>query len=522
MHQFTDAGLPVHPNLRHPLSGAPIQALGRTRNGKLVWPAMGGSQPLGGPATGAPQQQGGQQGGQQPAQAVIPVLGGPPVPVLAPGAQIPLAFGGQQQQAAPVQAFGQPQPQQYGQPGAMPLPYAQPVPNGYPFPVPPGMPGFGQQGGQQPGQQGGQQQGQTGGNDGGQQGGGQNGGQPQGGGQSANDDGTWDRPYPQGVPLEQMNEKQQVAFWKYHNRKLENQLRQQSDYDDVKRQLQQLQAMTQTEWQRAVLDAENRGSAKAMEQAAGQLVAVAFQGSAQTRMTPDQIQAQLNVLDPKRFVHNGQVDIAAIQAYVDTIAPQRQTGLVPLLPQMQPGQLPIQQLTLGGQVGQQLQPGQPGYGQVPTFGPIGQQQQGWQVPGQQQVPQPFAQQGPGQMPGQQPYGQAPGQQGYGYGQAPGQQGYGYGQMPGQVAGQPYGQIPVPGMPAPYQPAAHPMQPVVQAAGLHGLPGLTTHAGLPAAADFGQGPAMPGAPANAAQSGAAMAAARHGKTRSQQLAETRGS
>lgn len=519
--------LPVHPTRRHPITGQPIQALGFTRNGRAIWPVMGGSQPLGGPVPGAVQPQPGQQGGPAPVPQFVQGLGGMPVPVLAPGA---LPMMAPQQQAMPVQqpgvvpVYGQPGVQPpynnggpglaWQQPGVTPqLPYLLGQPGQQPqFPF--AMPG-------QPGQVQGQQppNGQQPGGQPGQQPAGQ---QPQGGGQQAGggSDGTWDKPYPQGVPLEQMSDPQKVEFWKYHSRQNENKLRQYGDYDQVKQQLAQLQQMTQTEWQRAVLDAENRGSAKAMEQAAGQLVAVAFQGSAQTRMTPDQIQAQLSKLDPKQFVHNGQVDIAAIQAYVDIIAPQRQSGLVPLLPQMQPGQLPIQQLTLGAQVGTQLQPGQPGYGQVPTFGPIGQAaQQGWQAPGQQQVPQPFGQV-PGQMQGQQGYGQMPGQQGYvqqgyvqqGYGQVPGQQGYGQ---------QGYGQIPVPGVPTPYQPAAHPMQPVVQPAGLHGLPGLTAQHGLPAAGDFGQGPAIPGAPANAAQSGAAMAAARHGKTRSQQLAETRG-
>jgi hypothetical protein len=530
--------LPVHPTRTHPITGAPLQAVGFRRNGDPLWPVMGGSQPFGGPAPGTVQPQGGQQGGPQPVPQFVQGLGGQPVPVLAPGA---MPFAPQPQAGPPqqggypatfVQPGGQPPVQQpYGQPGAMPQAPWMPAPQQQPQQgVPFAYPGFGQL--PHPGQTAGQpgQPGTAPAN--GQppaagQPGQQPAGQPQGGGQQTGNDGPWDKPYPQ-KPLAEMTVEEQNAYWKYHNRKLEGRLQQYADYDQVKAQLAQLQQMTQTEWQRAVLDAENRGRSSAMEQAAGQMVAVAFQGAANNRMTPDQIQAQLGVLDPKRFVHNGQVDIAAIHALVDTIAPARQNGLVPLLPQQQQGQLPLQQVTLGGYMptaqpgqpgygqplqpgqpgyGQPLQPGQPGYAQQPTFGPAGGQPQ----PGagqwgalQQQVP-PIGQ-GWGAPAQQQQYGQP-------------QQ---YGQAPGQYGGQPgYGQIPVPGVPTPYQAAGQVVPPVVQAAGVHGLPGLGQgRGGLPAAADFGQGPAFT-APASPAQAGSAMAAARHGKTRSAQIAETRG-
>ncbi|MER5608350.1 hypothetical protein AB0F93_00140 [Micromonospora tulbaghiae] len=507
MRKFADEVPPVHPTLRHPLTHQPIRAIGRTRKG-WIWPQMGGSQPLGGPATGASQQQGGQQGGQQPGQPVIPVLGGQPVPVpgqVPPGMPgVPALFGGQQM-AQPGQQFGQPgqQPQQpmYGQQGVMPLPYVlagqqQFNPGG---PVVPGQPLFGQQPGQPGQQQGGQQ------NAGGQQGG----GQPQGGGQSGGDgnDGTWDKPYPQ-KPVSEMTTDEQNAYFKYHNRKLEGRLRQYGDYDQIKAQLAQLQQLTQTEWQRAVLEAEGRGQQKAMETAAAQMVAVAFQGAARNRMTPDQIQAQLNVLDPRRFVHNGMVDVAAVDAYVDTVAPAR-PGMVPLGQQTQPGQLPVQQVPIGQQMpgqqggylmpGQYLTPGQPGYGQQPTFGPVQGQQAGAYapVPGQPNVYAPQQ----GQQPG---YGQ---QGGY----APQQQG----QQPAYA--QPgYGQVPIPGVPQGYGQPAYPAPatPVVTGAGLHGLPGLQP------VTDFGQGTGAPN-PQGAFAAGAQVAAQRHGKTRSQQLAESNG-
>lgn len=506
------SGLPVHPTARNPLTGQPVQAIGLGRNGEPIWPVMGGSQPLGGPAPSAAQPQAGLPGGQ-PAGQFLPWLGGQPAPVAGQGA-LPMGQPGM----FPVQqqTFGQPgvqaQPygqQQYGAPqqqygpavGATPpAPYGYGPPQQFPFAAvqvqqPPavGQPGQQVPAAGQPGQQG--------------AGPGQPAGQQQPAGQPAAADGGWDKPYPQ-KPLAEMTDAEQNSYWKYHNRKLEDRLRSQGDYDQLKQQLAQLQQMTQTEWQRAVLEAESRGRASAMEQAAGQMVAVAFQGAASQRMTPDQIQAALSRLDSKSFVHNGQVDIAAVHQYVDMIAPARQnSSLVPLIPpaqQLQGQQLPLQQITLGAQ--QPLLPGQPGYAQQPTFGPLGQQgQSGFvqqQYGGQPQYPaQP-------QYPVQQQYGGQPYPVQQQYGGAPVQGGY---------------NVPVPGVPNVYQPATAMPQPSVQGAGLAGLPSLNGgRAGLPAATDFGQGPAVPAAPANAMQSGAAMAAARHsGRTRSQQLAETRG-
>lgn len=51
-HALVPAGddmLPMHPTLRHPISGQPLRAVGFTRSGKPMWPVMGGSQPIGEP-----------------------------------------------------------------------------------------------------------------------------------------------------------------------------------------------------------------------------------------------------------------------------------------------------------------------------------------------------------------------------------------------------------------------------------------------------------------------------------------
>lgn len=497
--------MPAPSGAWNPITGGAGQLIGYRRNGAPIMRAAGGSQPFGGPVNGAVQPQG-QPVGQQPA-GFVPGLGGQPVPVVMPGVlpaappqgvqqpgQVPF-FGPAGMQPAPAPMFG-PQPGTMPGPvqpqGFVPQPYAPPgvspaMPYGYgPASQPqqqPQFPFLGQPAGPPPGQPPGVQQ-QNGQHPGGVVQGQQQGQQPQGGGQPA--DGSWDKPYPQ-KPLNEMTVEEQNSYWKYHNRKLEDRIRAMGDYDQVRAQLAQLQQMTQTEWSKAVMEAEQRGASKVMDQAATQMVAVAFQGAANNRMTPDQITAALSRLDSRSFVNNGQVDIAAVHQYVDMIAPARSNGLVPLLPQMQQ-QLPMPQVPIG-QPGMPLQPGQPGYGQQPTFGALPQ-------PGQQFAPpQPY---GPPQMYGQQAL---------------------TGQVMPAAAG--YGQIPTPGVPQPYQPAAVIPQPAVQASGLNGLPGLHgRQPGLPAAQDFGQGPAVPGPPVNAMQAGAAMAAARHGRTRSQQIAATR--
>lgn len=59
--------LPIHPTRRHPLTGRPIRALGVRRDGRLIWPIMGGDETAGqnsGGSTGGTGDGGGQTGGQ--------------------------------------------------------------------------------------------------------------------------------------------------------------------------------------------------------------------------------------------------------------------------------------------------------------------------------------------------------------------------------------------------------------------------------------------------------------------------
>ncbi len=489
-----DPSLPFHPTMVHPMTGAPLQAIMRRKDGRLVWPVMGGSQPFGDPAAGVAAQQNpglpGQPMGQTPGLAQIPVLGGGQVVAPQQQANGGNPYGQQmqqpQQQVPFVGQYGQ--PPQGGQP-QYPIAGQQPPPQ-FPFQVPSPLqvamqhsqPQNGQQPQGQPGQGGQQQNGQQNQNGQGQNGQGQQAQSGQGGQQN---NGTWDRPYPQGVAVEQMTVEQQRDYWKYHSRKNEAEKNRYGDYDQIKTAYEQLRAATATEWQRAEMAAEQRGRQAATQQAAAQLVQFAFQTAASGRTTPEAISAQLSVLDPTRFMHNGQVNLDAVQHYVNVTWPQPQGQPQQQSLWMQPGQPGVP--TPGQPATTYLQPGQPGYAQQPTFGPVGQ-------PGQPAYGQPA-------------YGQQPGQ-------VPGYTG------PGQ--GITYPPPAVPGVPQHYPPTQQqqaPPQHVVQPAGMAGLPSLTP--GVRPVTDFGQGAGATN-PQSGLQAGAAVAAARHGgKTRSAQLAQSNG-
>lgn len=455
--------LPHHPTIVDPRTGRPLRALGVTSAGP-IWPQVGASQPMGGPP---PQQVPPAQVPQQvqppnAQQLGIPVLGSPLPPVPGQGQQPPA------QQPAPV-------------PGA-PTGYAPPQP--YALQYPPQQPTFATGANQQPAPQQGQQ-----GNQPNQQ---QipNGQPGSGNGQQGNANGTWDKPYPQGVPLEQMTVEQQRDFWKYHSRQNEAEKNRRADYDQVVAERDQLRQIAATDQQRAAWEAEQRGLLAGRQQVAASVVEEFFRLAARGRLGEEQVLAQLRVMDRNQFLTSqGTVDTAAVSAYVDTIAP------------------PAQQPWTYGQMPHQPLPGQ----QVTITAPPG--------------TSPYGQQA---MPGAAPqpgYGQQPANPGYGNvlpglnGTAPNPQQAGYGQAPG------YGQVPVPGVPpqypngqlAPQQPGMAAAQGYLpQPAGMVGLPVV----GARNVPDYGQGPSTT-SPANGMAAGAQRAASRHRVTRSQQIAATRG-
>ncbi|SBT63933.1 Domain of unknown function (DUF4355) [Micromonospora sediminicola] len=91
--------LPTHPHLRHPRTGDPLRALGRTRSGRLIWPQLGAApdppapapgpgQPPADPGTGAPPANPGTgSGGGQPPADPAPTGGDPQDKPLGPAGE---------------------------------------------------------------------------------------------------------------------------------------------------------------------------------------------------------------------------------------------------------------------------------------------------------------------------------------------------------------------------------------------------------------------------------------------------
>lgn len=232
---LADVGLPVHPTLRHPITGAPLQAIGVTADGRAIWPVMGGSQPL---------------GEQQP--------GSPPSPP--------------QPNPNPGPPPGPPQPGPNPNPAAaIPLP---------PGPIPPQLPGAG----------------------------------------------NGEHGYPENTPLAQMSVEQQAAYWRHYARRNEDRLKQMADYAQLKEQAEAYQKYlqeSQTEQQKAIVEAEQRGRKTALAEAGGHMVEAYVRAAATGRMTEEQVSTLLQGLDRTRFVNpaTGQVDAQMVSAYVGMLAP---------------------------------------------------------------------------------------------------------------------------------------------------------------------------------------------------------
>jgi hypothetical protein len=315
---------PVHPTRIHPLTGAPLQALGRTKRGQLIWPVLGASQP-----TGEPQQ-------QQPAPVPTP-------------AEVADRMRANPQPIIPPPVMGQPNP------------HPQPVM-----------------------------------------------------GVANNAEG-----YPEGVAVVNMAPDQQAAYWKHYARRNEERINAlMTEYPQLKEQAEAYKKhveANQTEHQRAVVEAEQRGRKAAMAEAGGHMVEAYVRAAAAGRMSEEQVSTLLQGLDRNRFVNpaTGQVDAQMVSGYIGMLAPAVAApmyatgGPIPVYPPLPgqavatyPPQVPGQPVQLmGGQVVPAQQPvaGQQQWstypvvpGQQPPIPNAPVDQPGRQVPhyGQGQYPQP--------------------------------------------------------------------------------------------------------------------------------------
>ena len=224
--------LPTHPVLRHPLTGAPVRAIGVTRRGRLIWPVMGGSDAAGEPAA-------------------------PPTDT-APAPSVPAA-------ASAVD----PEPAAAPQQAAVPSP-----------PVTPANPPAATVAGGEHG-------------------------------------------FPENTPLSQMTAEQQAAYWRYHARKWEARANATKDYEQVKKQLADLQAATMTEQQRAIAEAEERGRRAALAEAGSALVEQFMRAALAGRKTEAEITALIGPLDRNYFLSADglSVDTGKVTAWAESVAP---------------------------------------------------------------------------------------------------------------------------------------------------------------------------------------------------------
>jgi hypothetical protein len=278
--------------------------------------------------------------------------------------------------------------------------------------------------------------------------------------------------FPPGTPVEQMTPPQQINFWRYHARRNQDQLRQYADYERIKGERDQLRQATQTDLERAQATARTEGESAGRLATGRQVVEAYFTAAAAGRLTEEQITQAVAGLNIDYFMPGGTVDRQRVYdhvnltvGYAQPVNPYAQPGTTTPLP-APPGPGPVQAVPPAA------------YGQLPPAAtPYG----GYPPPA-------------GHTPAVMPpgYGQpaAPGYPPPPTAQAPA---YGYPGQTGHLWPDPYGatQRPV------YDPAqAAPALPPRQ---------------VP---DYGQGPSS-AAPQNGLAAGAARAAERHGRTRSQQ-------
>lgn len=264
-----DMGVPVktqptHPTL-HPITNTPISPLGYRKDGREIWPVMGGD------GTNPQPQQ------QPPAPA--------PQPIQQPPAPAPQQGQPQPQPAQPQYPFQYPPQQPYQQPPA-PAPYPAPPPQQPPAPAPqPPAPAPAPAG--QPNQP---AQGENG--------------------------------FPPNTPWRDMKPDEQVAYWQFQSRKHEQRVQQMGDYEQLRAQAAEYQqhlAANQTEHQRAIADAHRQGATEALAQANSQLVDQWVRAAAAGRLHQESVDALLAGLNRAAFVTNGAVDTDRVWSFVSSL-----------------------------------------------------------------------------------------------------------------------------------------------------------------------------------------------------------
>lgn len=147
--------------------------------------------------------------------------------------------------------------------------------------------------------------------------------------------------YPENTPLAEMTVDQREAYWKRQARQHENTVKSRADYDDLKAkaaEFDKLQAANQTETQRAVAEAEQRGRSDALTQAGAKIAESALRASLKLAKGMDdaEIDRIVGPLNCNYFLAGDglSVDTDKVTAYLNTVAPAAPVApaLVPAAP----------------------------------------------------------------------------------------------------------------------------------------------------------------------------------------------
>lgn len=265
-----DMGVPVKSlpvlHVLHPITQELIYPIGFRKDGRPIWPVMGGDDTVPPPQSAPPAP-------AQPPVAAPPAVPGPLMgsypypPGFAPPTPYPYPY--------PTQPGPAPVPQPpAGQQPPVPGPPAQPP---APSATPPATPG-----------------------------------------QAPADPG-----FPANTPWREMNPEQQVAYWQHQSRRHEARVQAMSDYEQLKQtaaEYQRQQEANQSDHQRAVAEAHRQGAAEALQQANGQLVDQWVRAAAVNRLPAESVDALLAGLNRQAFVANGVVDTARVWDFVSSLA----------------------------------------------------------------------------------------------------------------------------------------------------------------------------------------------------------
>lgn len=259
--------LPVHPQLRHPLTGQPLRAVYVDKHGTPRWPIIGASEPApegggsGGPGGSGSGSGGGSQGGQSGGQS-----------------------GG----------------------------------------------GSGSGGAGQGGSGGGQAGGQSGGSggSGGSGDGGNNGGAGGSGKENARDDEGRDLGFPKDTPIAEMDAKQEAAYWRHQSKKHEQRNREWLDAAggksaaDLKAEREQREREQMTPAEQQLTDAKNQGREEALNEVRPQFVRMAFNTALAHIEKDEERQELIDTLDLTKFLDDkGNVDTGKVATVAQRLAP---------------------------------------------------------------------------------------------------------------------------------------------------------------------------------------------------------